>query len=764
MEASALQNGSKVQASDVTYELHTLGWKAFQSLCVTIVGEIWGQSIQSFFDSKDGGRDGAFYGRITLKTEEILEGSFTVQCKFTSKPDKLLNLSSLRDELTKAKRLAAKGLATNYFLFTNHSLTGAQDERLQQAFLAIPGIKHFAAYGRERISQMIRESSRLRMLVPRIYGLGDLSQILDERAYAQAKEVLSSLGEDLAKFVLTDAYRRSAKAIVDHGFVLLLGEPASGKSMIAAALAVGALDEWGCFTLKCRDAHEFIKHYNPHEPKQFFWVDDAFGATQFDWSSAAAWNGVFPAMHAAIRKGARVLFTSRDYIYKSARQHLKESAFPRLRESKVVIHVEDLTKEEREQILYNHVRFGDQTKEFKNKAKPFLAKIAAHPRFKPEIARRLGTQLFTSKLVLSESGITDFVENPVELLCEIIRTLDPASLAAIALVFMADGFLSSPIEVDEDTSKTIELIGGTPATVRSAFEALEGSLLINSLDEGNYYWRFKHPTIRDAFAIVVSENRELLDVYLRGTPLTKLLREVSCGVEDIEGVKVIIPVNRYAIIVDRMQATWKRFSDDHYALYWFLANRCDKTFLSRFIEANPDFIGQLVIGSYLYAVPDVRVLTRLRKLDLLPDENYENAVDAIKELAVDTPDAGFLTEHIREFLGEDNVQDILEEVKQSLLPKLEQEIWNWRCNYKDSDDPESHFDEFTSALKEYKDEFAEDLEAATRIETALDSIKETVEELKKEQIQEPDSDDYRGGSSHENPPEIERSTFEDVDA
>ncbi len=73
MEASALQNGSKVQASDVTYELHTLGWKAFQSLCVTIVGEIWGQSIQSFFDSKDGGRDGAFYGRITLKTEEILE-------------------------------------------------------------------------------------------------------------------------------------------------------------------------------------------------------------------------------------------------------------------------------------------------------------------------------------------------------------------------------------------------------------------------------------------------------------------------------------------------------------------------------------------------------------------------------------------------------------------------------------------------------------------------------------------------------------------
>jgi len=763
MEASALQNGSKVQAGEVTYELHTLGWKAFQSLCVTIVGEIWGQSIQSFFDSKDGGRDGAFHGRVTFKTEEILEGSFTVQCKFTSKPDKPLNLSSLRDELTKAKRLAAKGLATNYFLFTNHSLTGTQDERLQQAFLAIPGIKHFATYGRERISQMIHESSRLRILVPRIYGLGDLSQILDERAYAQAKEVLSSLGDDLAKFVLTDAYRRSAKAIVDHGFVLLLGEPASGKSMIAAALAVGALDEWGCFTLKCRDAHEFVKHYNPHEPKQFFWVDDAFGATQFDWSSAGAWNNVFATMQAAIRKGARVLFTSRDYIYKSARQHLKESAFPRLQESKVVIHVEDLTKEEREQILYNHVRFGDQTQDFKKRAKPFLTKVASHPRFKPEIARRLGTQLFTSKLTLSESAITDFVENPVELLCEIIRTLDPASLAAIALVFMADGFLASPINFDDGTNKTIELIGGTPATVRGAFEALDGTLLINSLHEGNYYWRFKHPTIRDAFAIVVSESRELLDIYLTGTPLFKLLREVSCGIDGIEGVKVIVPLNRYTKIIQRISLNSERFSSERDALFWFLATRCDKEFLSHFIQNHLGFVDQLQVGSYLYAFSDVRVLARLQEFGLLPNQKYLSIVDDLKELAVDTPDSGFLRDYVREFLGEENLQMILEEVSAKLLPKLNDEIWSWRCNYKESDDPDNHFDELRSALTDYKDEFVDDCVASALIEEALESIKETIEELKKEQIQEPDSDDFRGGSSHEDHLEMERSTFEDID-
>ena len=269
----------KVQAGEVTYELHSLGWKAFQNLCVTIVADVWGQVVQAFFDSRDGGRDGAFHGSWKPVGGESFQGSFTVQCKFTAKADRILQPSELKDELAKARRLASRGLADNYILFTNAHVTGTTEETIRAQYEAIPSIKHFAAYGCDRISQIIRESTRLRMLVPRVYGLGDLSQILDERAYTQAKEILSVLGDDLAKFVITDAYRQSAKALVEHGFVLLLGEPASGKSTIAAALSLGALDEWGCSTIKARDANEFVKHSNPHEPKQFFWVDDAFGTT-----------------------------------------------------------------------------------------------------------------------------------------------------------------------------------------------------------------------------------------------------------------------------------------------------------------------------------------------------------------------------------------------------------------------------------------------------------------------------------------------------
>ena len=51
------------------------------------------------------------------------------------------------------------------------------------------------------------------MLVPMVYGLGDLSRILDECAYAQALALLASLRDDLSKIVVTSSYKRAAAAL-----------------------------------------------------------------------------------------------------------------------------------------------------------------------------------------------------------------------------------------------------------------------------------------------------------------------------------------------------------------------------------------------------------------------------------------------------------------------------------------------------------------------------------------------------------------------
>lgn len=703
-------------------------------MCVTVASEIWGQTVQGYFEGNDGGRDGAFYGTWSPRHNEKLEGSFTAQSKFSAVPNRSLALSDLSEELAKAQRLASRGLADNYILFTNLRLTGRTDEEIRTAFEAVPGIKTCLCYGSDRISQFIRESPRLRMLVPRVYGLGDLSQILDQRAYDQAREILSAMGYDLAKFVITNAYRNSAKALVEHGFVLLLGEPACGKSAIAAALAVGAIDEWGCSTLKIRDANDFVTHSNPNEPKQFFWVDDAFGATQLDSQATVDWNRTFAHIRGAIRRGARFVFTSRDYVYRNARNFLKESALPVLNESQVVIQVDQLTKDEREQILYNHIRLGTQPAKFKSEIKPLLASVAANSRFSPELARRLGHPAFTKELWLSAPALADFIENPVDFLKEIIRTLDAASRSAIALVFMRGGLLASPVALSTDEQRAVDLLGASPADVRTALTALEGSLLIQLQQRGNYFWAFKHPTIRDAFGALIAENRELMDIYLAGTPVDQLLSEISCGDVDFEGVKVNVPFDRFDTLAERIEDFYRNRRENKNAVERFLASRCGKDFLLRYIERNPHLVPDLYVMSYFYASSEVDLINRLHEFDLLPESERLRHMASVRDLAVSTPDAGFLNKRHVSFLSDEERQEILQHVRTALLPKLESCVESWRENYE-----------------------------GVQIADALAKIEEAVEELSASDERDYDYSAYRPQQSGALTIDGVRSIFDDVD-
>ncbi|MBH5373370.1 nSTAND3 domain-containing NTPase [Bradyrhizobium glycinis] len=752
---------AKVQASQPNYELHSLGWKAFQQLCVAIASEVWGQTAQGFYDSHDGGRDGAFHGQWETRSGEIFSGSFTAQCKFTSQPSKVLRLSDLKDEVSKIERLAERGLAQNYFLFTNARLTGDFEEKLRQVILEIPGVKHFAAYGNDRISQFIHESARLRMLVPRIYGLGDLSQILDERAYAQSQEILSAIGDDLSKFVLTSAYRKAARAIIEHGFVLLLGEPMCGKSTIAAALALGALDEWGCSTIKVRDADEFVRHSNPHEKQQFFWVDDAFGATQLDVAATFKWNSAFPHLHAAIRRGARVIFTSRDYIYRNARSFIKEAALPEILESQVVIKVQELSRPEKDQILYNHIRLGNQPRAFKAELKPHLPAVSAHPGFTPEIARRLGNRAFTKKLLIYRAALEDFVARPMQLLTDVIQTLDVSSRAAIALVFMRGGQLTSPISMTPDETGALELLGGSQAEVRNALNALNGSLLIQVKSAGALAWSFKHPTIRDAFATLVAENRELLDIYLTGTPVPRLMHEVSCGDVGYEGAKVIVPSDRFSLVLSRVLAFKRQRSENRDQVNRFLAYRCDAQFLKQYLDAEPDFLQSLHMWSYLDTISEIGVVCRLRTHSLLPEEDRKRHVAKICELAVDTPDSGFLDEEVRALFTADEFEECLVNVRSNLLLKLDNCISNWRLNCGSEDDPEEYFSTLETTLKNFKKEFAVDEDVEAAIDSGLQDIQSIVEDLQSDRPAPRRSSNTM--ASIEDSWEGSRSVFDDVD-
>ncbi|WP_125782597.1 hypothetical protein [Pseudoalteromonas rubra] len=723
--------------------------------------DIFGHDVQSFYDSHDGGRDGAYQGVWIDNTNKSKSGSFTVQCKFTSNYKAGIKVSDLRDDIEKAKRLAAKGLATHYILFTNAQLTGNQDELLRAVFESIDGIESFTAYGKERISQIIIESPRLRMLVPRVYGLGDLSQILDERAGEQARAILNSLGDDISKFVLTDAFNRSAKALVEHGFVLLLGEPACGKSTIAASLALGALDEWGCNTFKICSSDEFLRHWNPNEPRRLFWIDDAFGATQVDWSATFAWARTFPHISTAIKNGAKVIFTSRDYIYQSAKGDLKESSLPVMKASQVVINVQDISQHEREQILYNHIKLGNQPQSFKKEVKPFLKDIANNKKFTPEIARRLGDKFFTKDLIIRQSTLVNFVENPVEFLIDVISTLDKKNISALAAIFMRAGALPSPIKLAESELNALNLLGGKLDGVISALKFLKGSLTSLSFEEGQYIWRYKHPTIRDAFAQYVANDVELLEIYLGGAPLEMLFQEVACVDVKMDGLKVIVPESHYPLVINRMKS-FKRNNWSQQDLFnRFLTKRCNHKFLSFYLKETPNFFDSLVIGHSYFFNSDLEVFAKFLEADLLPEERRVVVVQKLHELAIEEFDTKFAYYEGTKLLTRAEFLSIKKDVKGKVIKNLECIIDNLSSGYDEQSDPEDHFSDLNQSINDYEDMFSDDKEICTQLAIARDWISDEVNELSKMCSYDPHEileREYQSVSTQS----TERSIFDDV--
>ncbi len=163
------------------------------------------------------------------------------------------------------------------------------------------------------------------------------------------------------------------------------------------------------------------ERWNPDEPTQFFWLDDAFGVTQYEDVLVDRWNHVLPQIRTMLRKGAKIVMTSRDYIYNRARSDLKETAFPLLQESQVVIDVHDLSDEEKRHILYNHLKLGRQPVSFRTEIKPHLEIVAIHKRFIPETARRLSDPLFTRELSVDPHCLDQFIEKREQFLHEVLK-------------------------------------------------------------------------------------------------------------------------------------------------------------------------------------------------------------------------------------------------------------------------------------------------------------------------------------------------------
>lgn len=666
----------------VTYELNKLGWRAFQDLCAVVLQEVLGQTFVTFADSNDAGQDGGFHGTWTTPADVVVSDltdfattglSVVAQCKFSANPSATLAPSDLREELDKIAALRSRGQCDGYLVLTNLRVSGATHAWFAEELSRL-GITTARVLPGDWICTQIEKNWNLRRYVPRVYGLGDLGTILDDRRLRQARALMAGLSRELETFVPTDAYRKASDALTDHGFVLLLGEAACGKSTIAATLCMTALDNWRSAVKRVDSPEALITHWDPNDPNQLFWVDDAFGSIRHEPRLTDEWARRMDQVMTAISMGARVLLTSRDYIYRDAQTRLKEYAFPRLREQQVVIDVANLSDGERRQMLYNHLKVGDQPKDVLEQWRPELPGIARLDRFLPEMARRLSLKAFMPADGLrSAPALRDFVEHPKELLVDVLAGLDPAQRAAMAVVYLAGGELPAPFTPTRRQTEAVQALGAEISATTTAFNAIDGTFLVlTQTPDGDIVWRFKHPTIREGFAAYVAGDVATLSVYLDGITDRELVSQLDCGGPRVRGTLVAVPHGLYESIARRVPVPRSGgFGDPAIS---FLTYRCSDAFLRMWAELNEkDLPSLLSFGMYMDAQWQPRLLSRLHVAGALPDQLRSQAVEQVVEYAMEF-DPGWADEDIG-LLFTDNERDSLHaQLETEIVPDLTNQI------------------------------------------------------------------------------------------
>ena len=758
-----------------SYDLHTLGWQSFQDLCLAVARTVLGQTVMSFLDTRDGGRDGAFYGSWVAQQGEELLGHFVIQCKFTSKPTYSLKISDVSDEIDKARRLVEQGRCDIYVLMTNANVTGRFMQALDRSLTSV-GVTRALVFGADWLREQIRCSEDLRTRVPRVYGLGDLSHILDSRANSQTRAILDVMRDELETVVVTDAYQQAVSALEDHSFVLLVGAPASGKTTIASQLTMVALDRWKAQTYKLDGPDDLRNHWNTEEKQQFFWIDDAFGVTQYDGAAIDSWNRRLPMIATMLKRGRRIVLTSRDYIHARALQDLKTRDLPQLGNAKVVVDVEALSLREREQILYNHVELGSQSTAFRRRIKPHLPAIASNPNFAPETARRLGDAGFTEGLALSEESLQDFVERPQHFLEETISQLDNHSRAVLVLLFMHGGQLDGSFNLPEESTHALTRLGSNPSDCIIALRAMDGSFVRLHQELSGPVWRFKHPTMSDAVAALLGRWGDLVDILVEGSSPEKLLAQVTCGNVGIEKA-VVVPEAHFDKVAQKLDHVFgvspsdetparRRLSDRNGIA--FLANRSSSEFLAHYAARWPGLAESIDIRSeYLSSDLGARIVWRLHEHCILSEEERGYIVSRMLEAALDEQDfwavdvAALENGLIADLVDERELIQLKSALKSEVIPLIDDVRESWESSY-DSGSADSHMEPLQLYCDSAKELFQGDPEVTRDIEEQEGLIDAWLEE---HWIDDP-SDDWKAHVEAEAnlPNGTERSIFDDIDA
>jgi hypothetical protein len=251
-------------------------------------------------------------------------------------------------------------------------------------------------------------------------------------------------------------------------------------------------------------------------------------------------------------------------------------------------------------------------------------------------------------------------------------------------------------------------------------------------------WRFKHPTIGDAYAATLPFSPDLIEIFLTGSSTDNLTSQVTCGNVGVEKA-VVVPKSLFPKVIIRLL---EFTTSDQYKTEWmgkwgakrtlqrFLANRCSKEFLSMYLERDPELVNRIAEPTlFLGSGTEVRLVVRLHKFNLFPEHCRKMFIETVSDFALKGYDMYALSdEGIRSVFTDNEFDEFVQRVRSDLLPRLSDVRLEAQGQYGSSGPPDEHMQLVLESLDTLKKQFGDEVEATEIIEREIRLANEWIAE------------------------------------
>jgi hypothetical protein len=421
------------------YNLENLTWQEFEGLSSFYLKKLIGAGLIIFDGSQDMGRDAAFSGTANEYPSHSAPYSgdwiFQVKHRITksrtiAQVEKEL-LRTLSGELEKIFK-KHNFLCNNYLYITNLNVSNLFRDRANLVFSefcqknAIDNC-YFGVLEYKDFEVFLSNNPHARYAFPSLLAFTDLENIFLRKEEFKNKGYIKYAREEIKRFVSTNHYLEAYKRILDYNFLMLVGNPKSGKTSIVEALALVFLENSDYKPYFIHNTDEFfnvLAYLSPNEGALFI-CDDIFGKHELDQSKLQEWTDYFQSVMGLVETNRKFIFTTCQYIYEEfANKSGLRALFPNVDDpTRYLVKLSKLSEEEREQILEKHLLMSNLPKEKIELVNILKADILACKDFSPEVVRSLVSLVAKTEPGNIPEEVSQHIQYPNQYLYEFFNNI-----------------------------------------------------------------------------------------------------------------------------------------------------------------------------------------------------------------------------------------------------------------------------------------------------------------------------------------------------